>query len=304
MHALIVGCGYLGQRVAARWLAAGHAVSALTRSSARADAWRRDGLTPLIGDVLSPRSLTSLPACDVVLYAVGYDRTAGVDKRAVYVEGLRNVLDAVAERTQRLIYISSSSVYGQDAGEWVDEASPTEPKTEGGRICLQAEGVLRSSPLAAAGRAVILRLTGIYGPDRLLTRVESLRQGTPLAGSPEAWLNLIHVDDAASAVVAAAAHSSREQVAGTLPASVVGTAHSTEVYLVTDDRPVTRGEYYSELARLVGAPRPSFDATQTPRHGTGLNKQCRSRHVKQNLVTAWRYPTIAEGLLASLNSSG
>ena len=190
-------------------------------------------------------------------------------------------------RANRFVYVSSSSVYGQDAGEWVDEKSPTEPQSEGGRICLEAEAALRSSPLGAAGHAVILRMTGLYGPNRLLARIESLRQGTPLAGLAEAWLNLIHVDDAAAAVIAAAEHISPEPL-----------------YLVSDDRPITRGEYYGELARLTGAPPLTFDAAQTPRHGTGLNKCCRNERIKQSLGIVWRYPTIAAGLPASAPKTG
>lgn len=283
MHALIIGCGYLGRRVAQRWIAAGHSVTALTRSPDRVHELQRSGVAPVVGDVLAPRSLAALPECDVLLYAVGYDRAAGHDKRRLYVEGLRNVLAAVGTRAGRMIYISSSSVYGQDAGEWIDETSPTEPTTDGGRICLEAERVLAASAFAVTDCAETLRLSGIYGPDRLLAKVDALRAGTPLAGSPEAWLNLIHVEDAADAVAAAAAHPAPESL-----------------YLVSDDRPVTRGEYYGELARLVGAPPPVFDATQSPRHGVGLNKRCRNERLKQSLGMTWRYPTWRQGLAESL----
>lgn len=283
MRVLIIGCGYIGRRAAARWIAAGHEVTALTRSPERAAELARAGLRTVVGDVLDTRSLAALPAADVLLYAVGYDRTAGQDKRTVYVEGLRQVLHAVQERVGRCIYVSSSSVYGQDAGEWVDETSPTEPQTEGGRICLAAEEVVLRSPLGLADRSCILRLSGIYGPDRLLAKVDALRQGTPLAGSPEAWLNLIHVDDAAAAASAAAESPAPQPL-----------------YLVSDDRPVTRGEYYAQLASLVSAPTPRFDPTQSPRHGTGLNKRCCAQLVKDSLGMEWNYPTLAEGLPACL----
>lgn len=285
MQTLIIGCGYLGGRVARRWAAAGEGVSVLTRSAERAQHWREVGLQPHVGDVLSPDSLRRLPECDVLLHAVGYDRGSDVDKRQVYVDGLRHVIEAVGDRVGRFLYISSSSVYGQEAGEWVDEASLTEPKTAGGRICLEAEQLLRESALGRSGRAVILRLSGIYGPGRWLARVESLRSGTPLAGSPDAWLNLIHVDDAATAVLAAAGHPSPEPL-----------------YLVSDDRPVMRGDYYGQLARLVDAPPPVFDAALQPRHGSGLNKRCCNRRVKASLGVAWRYPTLDEGLQQSLGS--
>ncbi|MFV0446532.1 MAG: NAD(P)H-binding protein, partial [Planctomycetaceae bacterium] len=128
------GCGYLGMRAALSWRATSGEVTALTRSSARADDWRTQGIGSAAGDVLQPESLRQLPACDVLLYAVGYDRTAGVDKRQLYVDGLRNVLNAMHGRVGRFVYVSSSSVYGEDAGGWEYEASPTQPQTEGGRI--------------------------------------------------------------------------------------------------------------------------------------------------------------------------
>lgn len=283
MHTLIVGCGYLGERVARRWCNAGHHVSALTRSVARSKVWDSRGIAPIVGDVLAPDTLAALPSCDILLYAVGFDRTAGVEKRTVYVDGLQNVLQAVAGRAGRVIYISSTSVYGQDQGETIDESSPTIPQSDGGQICLAAEQCLRDSEFGRQGRTSILRMAGIYGPDRLLARIDSLRDGTSLAGSPDAWLNLIHVDDAASVAIAAAA-----------------TASPHELYLVSDDRPVTRGEYYGELARLTGAPQPRFDPGQLPRHGNGLNKRCCNGRVRQSLGVEWLYPTMTHGLPACL----
>ena len=286
MKALIVGCGYLGERVAGRWVEGGGEVVALTRSKERAVELQAAGIEPVVGDVLIPETLINLPDCDVLLYAVGFDRTAGVDKRTVYVDGLRNVLDAIGDRVDRFLYVSSTSVYGQSAGEWVDEESPTEPVTEGGRICLEAEALVTEYGSRAGRFTVILRLAGIYGLGRLLTRVEALRSGKALAGSPEAWLNLIHVDDAAAVMVRCVEHPTPEGL-----------------YLVADDEPATRGEYYGELARLTGAPPPVFDAGQTPRHGTGLNKRCRNARVRESLALELAYPTMADGLATSIGSS-
>lgn len=283
MNVLIVGCGYLGLRAARRWLAAGCSVTALTRSAQRAEELERQGIAPVIGDVLQPSTLAGLPRADVLLYAVGFDRGAGVSKERVYIEGLRHVLQTMTTRVGRIVYVSSSSVYGQEGGEWVDEHSPTHPRSEGGRICLAAEQVLREALAASAASGCILRLTGLYGPGRLLARREALQQGTPLAGSPQAWLNLIHVEDAAEAAVAAADRPAPEPI-----------------YLVTDDRPVTRGEYFSRLAELCGAPPPRFDPAQTPRHGPGLNKRCRNERLRTSLGVSLRYPTLEEGLPASV----
>jgi nucleoside-diphosphate-sugar epimerase len=133
---LIIGCGYLGRRVARSWVARGDTVYALTRSPAHAAELKTLGCQPRFGDVTDPQSLSDLPECDTLLYAVGQDRTSGKTQREVYVEGLKNVLDRVAAKAGQFLYISSTSVYGQNSGEWVDESSPCQPGSPGGRDCL------------------------------------------------------------------------------------------------------------------------------------------------------------------------
>ena len=101
-----------------------------------------------------------------------WDMTATPDipMATVYVDGLQAALDALPTATGRIIYISSTGVYGQTSGEWVDEESECRPTREGGRVCLAAEGVLASPDLGQ--RAVVLRLAGIYGPGRIPRRTE------------------------------------------------------------------------------------------------------------------------------------
>src|SRR5215471_11881471 len=213
---LVIGCGYLGGRVARQWFLQGDHVFALTRSPERAQILQNSGLEPLTGDVTEPDTLGQFPEVDTVLYAVGLDRTKGKSQREVYVGGLANVLDRVAGNVGRFLYISSTSVYGQNSGEWVDETSECRPESENGKVCLDAEAVLRSR----LPQANILRLAGIYGPGRLVTRVAAMRAGHVLDGDPDAWLNLIHVDDAVAAI---------------LVSETRGAAGST--YIVSDDRP-------------------------------------------------------------------
>jgi len=282
----MIGCGYLGERVACTWKADGDEVTVMTRSLERAEQLARTGFKPVIGDVMQPQTLNQLPRADVVLYAVGFDRSSGHAKRAVYVDGLRNVLAEIGSRCQRLIYISSTSVYGQNSGELIDESSPAESHEENGRICREAESVVweffdRTAARESRG-AIILRLAGIYGSGRLLTRIEQLRRGEPLSGNPEAWLNLIHVDDAVRAIKAA------EQ-----------RGRPGETYLVSDDRPLRRVEYFSALAEKVGAPPPRFvelaaDAIERRQ----FNKRCDNRRLRQELGVDLQYPTVIDGLAA------
>ena len=256
MDRLIIGAGYLGRRVLARWRAQGDRVLATTRSPKRAAELRSLGAEPVLCDVLDPGSLTSLPAATTVLYCVGFDRGAGRSMRDVYVGGLGNVLERLP-RPERFLYVSSTGVYGQSGGEEVDEEAATEPEEESGRVVLEAERLLRSR----LPGAVVLRFAGIYGPGRLLRR-QAIEAGEPLVGDPDKWLNLIHVEDGAAAVLAADTH---------------GRAGS--VYNVCDDLPVRRGEFYRELAQLLGVPGPRFvppaagDPTTATRAGESADQQ-------------------------------
>jgi nucleoside-diphosphate-sugar epimerase len=278
---LILGCGYLGRRVATAWHAVGANVYAVTRSVVRAEDFRQEGWTPIIADVCDPKSLSQLPVADTVLYAIGYDRGSGHTQHEVAVEGLRNVLAHL--RCRKFVFISSSSVYGQSAGEWVDETSSCRPTQPGGECCLAAEQLVRD----AMPTANVLRLSGIYGPQRLLSKVETLTAGVPLTGRPDAWLNLIHVDDAVNTVLAV---ETRSEPAAT--------------YLVSDDEPVRRGDYYAHLAALIGAPPPTFDDSQPAKRGSGgLNKRCRNRKLRDVLGVTLRYPTYREGLSAAVYAS-
>lgn len=273
--ALIFGCGYLGRRVAARWVASGRRVFALTRRNANTLA--AQGIEPIIGDVLDPTSLTSLPRVGTVLYAVGMDRSQGRSMREVYVGGLGHVLDALP-RPERFLHISSTGVYGQTDGEWVDETSPTEPREDSGRVVLDVEMLLRSR----LPEAVMLRFTGIYGPDRLL-RKQALLQGEPLIGDAEKWLNLIHVDDGVEAVLAAETR-----------------ATPGATYTIADDSPVSRRAFYTRLAELLNAPVARFE----PRPEPGApNRRVSNRKAREQLGWSPTYPSYAAGLPAAIRES-
>jgi nucleoside-diphosphate-sugar epimerase len=277
---LIVGCGYLGRRVAARWRAEGHRVFATTRSARHADELRGQGLEPVVCDVLELESLRALPAAATVLHCVGLDRSSGQSMREVYVEGLANVL-ARLPGPGGFLYVSSTSVYGQRGGEDVDEGAATEPEEESGRVVLEAERVLH----AARADAVVLRFAGIYGPGRLLRR-QMVEAGEPIVGDADRWLNLIHVEDGAAAVLAAEARG-----------------RPGAVYNVGDDRPVRRRDFYRRLAQVLGAPEPRFvtpapDAPLPPHERA--NRRIVNRRLREELGLALRYPSYEEGLTASV----
>ena len=276
---LILGCGYLGRRVAALWRQQGRCVFAATRNPTHLP----PDVTPIDCDILDPVSLQNLPQVDTVLYAIGFDRTSGATMRAVYVDGLANVLAQLPTPT-RFIHVSSSSVYGQTDGGWIDETSPTEPGEESGRIVLEAEAVLR----ARLPDAIILRFAGIYGPGRLLRR-QTIERGEPIVGDSDKWLNLIHVEDGAHAVLAA------EQ-----------NGEPGRVYNVCDDHPVRRRWYYTTMARMLGAPAPRFVTPPadepTPPHEKG-NRRINNRRMKEELGVTLQYPNYEQGLRAARSST-
>ncbi len=269
---LILGCGYLGRRVSQAWLDSGRRVAALTRH--RSVELKNSGIEPIVGDVLDPASLRALPDASAVLYAVGFDRSAGKSMRDVYVDGLRNALRAI-RCAGPFLFVSSTSVYGQTDGEWVDEASPTEPIEESGKIVLEAERTLRE----ARPDAIVLRFAGIYGPDRILRR-QALLKGEPLVGDSEKWLNLIHVDDGVQAVLAAEANGK-----------------PCETYLVADGEPVRRRDFYTLAAEVIGAPSARFESSGQPTREA--NRRISNWKVNRELGFVPRYPSYREGLPAS-----
>jgi nucleoside-diphosphate-sugar epimerase len=280
MDHLIIGCGYLGHRIAALWRAHGHRVFVTTRRADQAAAWQALGYHPLVCDVLDPASLRSLARASTVVHAVGLDRASGQSMRDVYVQGLANVLAALPA-PQRFLYVSSSSVYGQTDGSWVDESSPTEPLEESGKIVLEAEELLR----ARLPMAIVLRFAGIYGPGRLL-RQKSIQAGEPIVGDPDKWLNLIHVEDGAAAVLAA-------QTRG-VPGAI---------YNICDGEPVRRRDFYTDLARLLKAPPPRFASPppgqRTPPHEKA-NRRIGNRRMREEIGVRLHCADYRSGLVGSV----
>ncbi|MFM9026152.1 MAG: NAD-dependent epimerase/dehydratase family protein [Planctomycetaceae bacterium] len=249
---LVVGTGPLGARVAAAWRAAGDRVFGTTRRPARAAELAAAGIEPVIADVAGAEPWwRELPPLATVFWAVGFDRAAGGTHRDVHVTGLGRLLDGLAASARgatapRVIFSSSTGVWGDEAGGIVDESTPPRPGREAGRVLVEAEEALRAHPL---GPGVALRFAGLYGPGRL-PRLDDLRAGRPLAADPDSWLNLLHLDDAARVVRAVAA-----------------AAAPRPLYVVSDGRPVRRCDWYGRLAALVGAPPPTWDTTAPRERG-------------------------------------
>jgi nucleoside-diphosphate-sugar epimerase len=200
--------------------------------------------------------------------------------REVFVTGLHNVLRSLPP-PRRIVYVSSTGVYGQQDGGEVDESSPTEPAEESGQVVRAVEQVLAER----LPGAVILRFAGIYGPERVIRRA-AVAAGEPITGDPDKWLNLIHVDDGAAAVLAAEAR-----------------AQPGRVYNVCDDQPVRRRDFYTRLAELLGAPEPRFvlpEPGAPPPPHERANRRVLNRRLRTDLGLALRYPSYVEGLRSAL----
>jgi nucleoside-diphosphate-sugar epimerase len=297
---ILIGCGYLGSRVAKLWRAAGDDVIATSRSGELPLEMLDAGVFPARAEVTEPETLKWLPVApaltgnslDALVYSVGYDRSAEADIHNVYADGLANVLAAMPSSVKRVIYISTTGVYGAAGGEWVDEQTPSDPQRDGGKASLAAEEVLRNHPIGKS--SLILRLAGIYGPDRI-PYIDKLRAGEPLAVPSEGWLNLIHVDDAAAIVVAADRWANESEI-----------THGPAVFCVSDGRPVVRGEYYREVAQLIGTAEPGFakpDADSPAAARARADKRISNRKLVDTIQPSFLYPDYRAGLAAILAGS-
>jgi nucleoside-diphosphate-sugar epimerase len=288
MAKLIFGCGYLGERVAQRWRDNGEDIAVVTRSEARQRELKQRGYSANIADITQPGTLRELPVAETVLFSVGCDRSGNALIEQVYAVGLRNVLAALPAGTKRIIYISTTGVFGPGHGEWVDEQTPPDPRRDGGRASLAAEEVLTAHSLGK--NSVVLRLAGIYGPGRI-PFIDKLRAGDPIPAPIGGHLNLIHVDDAATAVIAAAQLKELD----------VG----PRVYCVSDGHPVERGDFYREVARQIGAQPPTFvppDAGSPRAMRAESNRRVRNTRMLSELGVKLKYDNYRAGLAAILET--
>lgn len=314
---LIVGCGYLGMRAGQRAKSLGWSVTATSRN--RLEKLAQQDFHPVRFDWNDSRNLAEIAKIiedhriDRILISVSYDRGGRVGRFDSQVGGLVRLLHQVRHSAAVLgtdlpdvCYISTTGVYHQTGGVWVDEYSTTRPTREGGLAHLQAEAKLR----CGLGNApwTILRLSGIYGPSRV-PRAADVRAGRPIASPPDGYLNLIHVDDAAAAAIAALSWGERvaactSQRHADEPDTERGTLAPRErLYVVSDNQPVIRHQFYEEIARQARAPEPSFiapNASSPVQYRSETDKRIWNRRCQRDLLPRLRFPTYVEGLRAIL----
>lgn len=228
-------------------------------------------------DLGSASQLRALPAdVDYLVYAASAGESSEPAYRRAYVVGLGNVLSALRGRApRRVFFTSSTAVYAQADGSWVDETSETAPVHFTGAVTLEAERLLQQSPFPST----ILRCAGIYGPGRQRL-IESVRQGS--AAMSNRFTNRIHRDD----------------LAGTL-AHLIRTNSSERLLIASDDEPASQSDVVRFLAERLGVPAPV--SASTDGSARGGHKRCRNGRLA---ATGYRllYPTYREGYAALLAS--
>lgn len=287
MKLLVFGFGYSAHHIAERLRAAGTAVTATVRSAAKAERLTRMGITARVFslDYCDETIAEDITASEAVLVSIPPD-ASGDPVLAAFSDAI-----AAAPRLRWVGYLSTVGIYGDHAGNWVDEATPAAPGQERSRIRARAEQAWLAFGATRGVAVQIFRLPGIYGPER--NQLAQLAAGTARRiVKPGQVFNRVHVADIAAAIEASLA----------LP-------RGGAIYNVTDDEPAPPQDVVEFAARLCGIPPPPeipFEAAELSPMGRSFfseNKRVRNDLVRSELGVVPRYPTYREGLTA-LRASG
>lgn len=276
MKILFLGCGDIAQRAAAQLLDQ-HQCFGLRRNPESLPS----AITPLRGDVSDYRQLQQVLAenFDVLVATLTPDGFTEQAYRNAYLESakaLQRALAGLDSQPKLVIWVSSTSVYGDTGGAWVDEDSPTEPQTFSGRILLAAEEVIRQLPC----NNTLVRFSGIYGPGR--TRmINQVLAGKGRPADPKQWSNRIHSDDCAGVL----AHLIDLLTEGEVP---------EPLYLASDSKPVTQHDLRRWLASQLGV-----ELEEEAVDG-GAVRRCSNRALLQSGYQ-FNYPSYREGYLSLLS---
>ena len=280
---LIAGCGDIGCRVAKLWLAKRPDVYGLIRNDQHIGRLQGAGIRTLVADLDDPSSLKNLDIHQALIYYFAPPPNQGViDTR---ISSFITAIQAMVP--QRIIYISTSGVYGDCHGAWVTEDEAVKPSAERSRRRLDAEQKLESYCQRTDAELVILRVPGIYGCDRL--PVARIKQGRSVVKDHNAFTNRIHEDDLARICVAAGEKNT--------PATI---------YNVSDGQPGTMAQYFTETARALNLPLPpeiSWQEAQRVMSPEMLSYLSESRRIDnskmiEELGIKLLYPNLHAGLAA------
>ena len=243
----------------------------------------------LVADVTKPVNLAALPGpFDWVVNCVSSTRGGVEEYREVYLEGTRNVIDWLSiqpTRPKKFVYTSSTSVYGQADGSQVKESSPTEPVSETSRVLVETEKLLLDAAQQKKFPAVVLRVAGIYGPERGHLFLQYLKNEAKIPGKGERIINMIHRDDLVGVIMAA-----------------LKNGRPGEVYNAVDDEPVAQIHFFRWLSETLGKWMPPFaPEEETGERKRGLtNKKVQNRRLKMELGYQFKYPNFRKGYTAEI----
>jgi nucleoside-diphosphate-sugar epimerase len=281
MEIAILGCGYVGIELGRGLTARGHDVVGVRRSDEGLERIEEASFEGLRADVTDPDSLSSVPDVDALVFAASSGGRDAEAARRVFVEGLETAIDQFAGRDrppERLVYTSSTGVYGDHGGDWVDEETPLEPTTEKTRVLAEAERVALDSPIPGT----VARFAGLYGPERY--RLERYLEGPVTEG----YLNMVHREDAAGAV----RYLLEEDLS------------RGEVVLVVDDEPADKWTFADWLTEGCGVEPPEKrtkeerlaegELSEAARRRVLTSKRCSNAKLR-DLGYELSYPTYREG---------
>jgi len=285
MRVLIVGCGYIGLPLGAELVRQGHEVFGLRRSAA--EELKLAGITPLQADITLSETLANLPRdFGWVVNCAASGGGSADDYRQLYLRGTCNLIEWLGSAPpKKLVYTSSTSVYGQNDGSLVKESSPTEPQAETAKVLVETENVLLEAARLKNFPAVILRVAGIYGPERGHWFKQYLKNEARMEGKGERFLNMIHRDDLVGVLIAA-----------------LKNGRPGEIYNAVDDEPVSQLKFFEWLAASLDKPLPPSvpeDAEANRKRGV-TNKKVSNRRLKMELGYQFKHPTFRQGYTAEL----
>ncbi|MGB7770204.1 MAG: SDR family oxidoreductase [Verrucomicrobiia bacterium] len=287
MRVLIIGCGYVGLPLGAELVRLGHEVSGLRRNVAPGTELKAAGIRPLYGDVTQPETLAGLPReFDWVVNCVASRGGSAEAYRQIYLQGTRHLIEWLSSAPpQKFVYTSSTSVYGQADGSQAQETSPAHPPAETAKVLLETEKVLLDATVKKKFPAVILRVAGIYGPNRGHGFKQFLKNEAHIEGDGSRFLNMVHRDDVIGCIIAA-----------------LKDGRAGEIYNAVDDEPVSQANFFQWLAEELGkSPPPSVaeDSGENRRRGV-TNKRVSNRKLKMELGCHFKYPNFRQGYTAEI----
>ena len=281
---VIAGCGDVGTALGLTLNERGHDVVGVRRSAERVPA----SLHPRALDLTDRASIErDLPGADIAVYSVAAGSRDRDAYRRAYADGVAALLDVLENRPEppeHVFFVSSTSVYGERGGAWIDESSPAEPGGFSGACLVAGERRMLESPIPAT----VVRFAGIYGPGRGWL-IERARAGARCTDSPPKYTNRIHRDDCAGVL----AH---------LVNRAVDREPLDDRYIGVDDEPAAECEVLDWLAARLGAPPPKRIAASDSTAG-GSGKRCSNARLR-GTGYRFRYPTFRDGYAAVLAGDG